>query len=310
MIDIEFSQFLERELPGSKHVVVSTGNNLVVRATSAEGDFIAKKIIDTDIPVEYFLEINSVISQHIDVQKIRRAFYQEDSTYIVSEFVDGENLAVYLAGDRTTAQLESVASYLARFCEATRSVSPLAPGFGLSKVGAPTFSSHIEFLQFYAKKYWSRVRDSLVDESLVEWLDQWVCGQIEEVGQDREHRTVSIDSNMRNFIIRPNGIITLLNMPIVGYSTQSHAIASLSVHLRNTRLHEIFLTKVDTDLAAPTARAVRHLELWHILGIMSFYAVRNPGNSNEWRNWGSPVPLLHDVRQIARSLGYFSLQQQ
>lgn len=306
MIDPDFSCFLDEALPGGTRNVISMGNNVVVRSISPAGDFVAKKIVDTDIPADYLIRINSEMSRFLEVQKTRSSFNALGSVYVISDFIPGVNLSSYLEQARTDEELDSVGDYLTTFCEASRFLTPFTNGFALFKNGAPTFETHLEFLQFYAKKYWGRVRDTLPNERLRQWLEHWVEVQIGEATLDDQYRTVSIDSNMRNFMFQADGGITLLNIPIVGFSTQSHAVAALSVHLRNTALHRLFLSKVETSLSPAARRAVIHLELWNILGIMSFYAARDPGGVANWRNWGSSVPLLQDIENVAQSLGYLS----
>jgi hypothetical protein len=47
---------------------------------------------------------------------------------------------------------------------------------------------------------------------------------------------------------------------------------------------------------------IAHFELWALLGILSFYAVRHPEERDSWRDWGSPVLLEEDFRGLVGDL--------
>lgn len=93
----------------------------------------------------------------------------------------------------------------------------------------------------------------------------------------------------------------VLNVPIAAVSTPAHAVAAISAHLRNRKVRHQFLDAAAEGICTEDLEMVPHFELWQLLGILSFYAVREPDRQREWQNWGSPVPLDEDFRSLVET---------
>lgn len=290
--------FVARHYPGYESQPLSDSNNPVLRVASSNGPIVVKEIIDRDIPACYMFEVNNALAPTLRVQRTLELHYVHDQApIVVSEFVDGQPLSDTIQGLPPEAAC-SIASDLLAFSEACADLPRLRGRFGLYKVSAPMFDTLAEFLESYGRKYWSRVRKILPSSESTGWVDHWLDTRIDEAAVGDSPRTIAIDANLRNFVQLADNSLYLLNVPIVGLSTRAHAAAALSVHLRYTPVFDAFGERSVAGFSAAEQRACLQLELWQLLGIMSFYAVRAPDSCNDWRNWGSPVTLvdhLHDL---------------
>ena len=305
-IDEEFQVFLDRIYPGANYELLSDGNNLVVKVNVDGQFFVAKKIVDVDIPIDYTNTISQIISKSIPTQEVIRVFRQADGApfdCVISRYINGRDLAEIVESEGNMPSDEELTHFLIKYMKACSDLPRLLPSFGLYKTGAKYFASHSEFLQSYSYKYWQRVRDLIIDKSVRRWVEDWIESGLAPALAGSEYRTVAIDSNLKNFIVQPNGSLSMINVPIVGWSNRAHAVACISVHYRNHPFRTTFLNVATEGFMSEEISAIDHLEAWYLLGILSFYAVKNTGDPNRWRNWGTSVPLLRDFSELVSKLG-------
>jgi hypothetical protein len=79
-------------------------------------------------------------------------------------------------------------------------------------------------------------------------------------------------------------------------------VASLSTHLRHREPYRSLISTAEERLPSPDAALREHYELWLLLGILSFHAVHRSEACEQWRDWGSPMPLWQDFGDLAGSL--------
>ena len=293
-----FEAFVAERFPQSRMVPLSGTNNDVYRVTNDDGSVVVKLVTDGDIPLEYLVEVNRVIARRLPTQTVREiheACSDEPVDAVVADYIDGVDLAAVLGGDAACSfDRTAIASFLVDFLDAMLEVPPLRPGFGLYKRKAPTFATHREFIEHYARRYWNRSR-SFFNDRVQRTVDQWIDGGFTAATiDDQLFGVTAIDANLKNFIVTANGSLVVLNVPIVGLSSIAHAVGAISVHLRHHPERDLFFGEVARRLPEVRLDLVPHFELWNMLGILSFYADRHPDRPQTWRNFGSPRPLRDD----------------
>lgn len=304
---ISFAAFLEQQYPGSDITELSRSNNSVFLVTSAARALIAKQVTDADISLDYLAIANGCLASHLPVQRIFRIYQQDQGDPfdgVLAEYVEGTDLATVLAHDQAALPAAELASYLIRFLAACRELPRMHEGFGLYKRGAPILHSYQEFLGHYARRYWGRARPFYAGSPIGAAVDDWVEHGL--ASAVRRHpaplAVVPIDANLKNFILTPDRGIVALNVPIAGVSTPAHGVAAVSVHLRNRPLRETFLAAAQHGSCPADCAMVEHFELWTLIGILSFYAIREPDGRGEWRDWGSPRLLDDDFQALVQRL--------
>ncbi|RAJ67170.1 hypothetical protein K378_02536 [Streptomyces sp. Amel2xB2] len=298
-----FESFLAEQYPGADISELSGSNNVVYSVKTESGPIIAKHVTDSDIPLSYLADVNDALSVHLPVQRIFRVCEQErGDAYdaVFSEYVEGENLATVVAEEPDRLPAEELVAFLCRFVEACRELPGMHGDFGLYKREAPSFGTHVEFVTYYARRYWGRVRPFYEGTSVAEAVDAWLEGGFAAAlrAHPASYGGVPIDANLKNFVLTPDGRLVVLNVPIVGRSTPAHAVGAIGAHLRHHEAHDLLLDAVKGGICADDLAMVPHFEVSALLGIMSFYAVREPEAFPTWRNWGSPVTLDHDLRSL------------
>ena len=219
-----------------------------------------------------------------------------NDVYLVTDGDGSVVVKLVTDGDIPLGYLAEVSQVVARRLptQAVREMPPLRPGFGLYKRKAPTFATHGEFVEHYARRYWNRSR-SFFDDRVQRTVDRWIDGGLAAATvEDQAFGVVAIDANLKNFIVTTDGSLVVLNVPITGLSSTAHAVGALSVNLRHHRERDLFLNEVARRLPEVRLDLVPHFELWNMLGILSFYADRHPDRPESWRNFGSPRPLCDD----------------
>jgi hypothetical protein len=304
----DFREYLTQQYPDGAVVELSGSNNLVYLVTTTAGRIVAKHVIDVDIPLPYLAEASGRLARSIPVQRITRILDTgrgDPFDAVFAEYVAGDNLADVLQDpDRAPADAD-LADYLCRYLLACRDMPRMRDGFGLSKRSTVVDDSHAAFVTRHAGRYWGRVRPYFQGTAVGDAVDEWLAVGLElalathPVG----YTVVPIDANLRNFVVPTDGgPIVALNVPIVAYSTPAHAVAAVAVHLRHRPLYRTFLTAAARTVCPDDAAMVAHFELWQLLGVLSFYAVREPEQPERWRNWGSPVPLCRDFTDLVHAL--------
>ncbi len=304
-IDIEFRTFLEKLYPGATFIRLSDSNNQVVKLKSGGQTVVVKKIVDVDIPIEYMNKISRLISRDIPTQEVIRVFRQAEGApfdCVVSSYIDGIDMANVIDGKGEMPTVEKLTKFLMEFMTACSNLPRLIPNFALYKVGAKQFSSQSEFLLYYTRKYWQRVQHLISDESVRRWMEHWIRSGIAHAMAGSEYQTVAIDVNLRNYIVQHDGSLALLNVPIVGWSSRAHAVACISVHYRNHPFRTKFLNVATKGFSLEEISAIEYLELWYLLGILSFYVTKNTKNPSRWCNWGASIPLLKDFSSLVKKL--------
>ncbi|MDT0266104.1 phosphotransferase [Streptomyces sp. DSM 44915] len=298
-----FQDFLAAEFPGARVSELSGSNNTVFHVESDDGPMVVKHVTDTDIPLSYLADANARLAEFMPVQRVFRVCETERGDpfdAVFSEYLEGENLATLLERPDAGPTTEELVDHLCRFVLACRELPRLHDGFGLYKREAPVLGSHPDFVLHYARRYWGRARPfyegTPVGRAVDAWLDEGLAAALRR--HPVPYTVVSIDSNLKNFLVTPDGRIVVLNVPIAGHSTPAHAVGAISTHLRGREPHQPFLRAAAERLCPQDADLVPHFELWGLLGILSFYAVRHPDQRHSWRNWGSPVLLDEDFRGL------------
>ncbi|RKN08166.1 hypothetical protein [Streptomyces radicis] len=302
-----FRDFLAAEFPGAHISELSDSNNAVFLVKSADETVVAKHVTDTDIPLSYLAESNATLASFLPVQRILRVFETERGDpfdAVFSEYVEGEDLASVMQDERRAPTTDELVDHLCRFVLACRELPRPHEGFGLYKRDAPVHDAHQAFVEHYARRYWGRARPFYVDTPVGLAVDAWLDGGFAAAA--RRHpapfTVVAIDANLKNFLMTPDRRIVTLNVPIAGYSTPAHAVGAITTHLRGRAPRGPFLAAAAERLCPDDAAMVPHFELWGLLGILSFYAVRQPERRGEWRSWGSPVPLDEDLAHVVGAL--------
>ncbi|GAA5084281.1 hypothetical protein HNP84_001991 [Thermocatellispora tengchongensis] len=298
-----FREFLEGEFPGARISELSGTNNLVYEVRTAEGILVAKHVTDSDIPLAYLAEANAALAGHVPVQRIRRVWETrrgDPFDAVFAEYVEGRDLASALTDGRDLPATAELVRHLCTFALACRELPRMHDGFGLYKRDAPVIATHREFVLHYAGRYWRRARPFYDGTRVGRAVDEWLSGGFAEAAgrNPAPFTTVAIDVNLKNLIVTPGGGIVVLNVPIVGLSTPAQAVGAISAHLRNHPQHAPFLEAATAEVCPGDAEMVPHFELWALLGILSFYAAREPENRHAWRNWGAPVTLDEDFRNL------------
>ncbi|MDT0268654.1 hypothetical protein RM844_20420 [Streptomyces sp. DSM 44915] len=314
-----FESYLAAQYPGARVTQLSASNNTVFLVTGTAGadgtdgvagapaGLVAKHVTDSDIPLSYLAESNAALARTIPVQRVRRVLDQERGDPfdgVLADYVPGTDLATVLAEDEKALPAEELSEQLARFLLACRELPRMHDGYGPYKRTAPRVATHTEFVQRYAARYWGRARPLYQDTEIGDAVDDWVNHRLPEAlrRNPAPHAVVPIDANLKNFVVTPDGRLVTLNVPIAAVSTPAHAVAAVSAHLRGRALHQVFLDHVLESQCAADAELVPHFELWALLGILSFYAVRHPLERDTWRDWGSPVLLDEDFRSLVGEL--------
>ncbi|MFF5481888.1 phosphotransferase [Streptomyces sp. NPDC012935] len=301
-----FRQFLDSEFPQAHVTQLSDTNNPVFLVSSPEaGQVVVKHVTDTDIPLSYLARVNEELSRHIPVQRVLRVFEADRGDpfdALFCEYVEGRNLADELGGGGPLPDAD-IAGQLCDYVRACAHLPQLYEGFGLYKRGASSMATHREFVEYYGRRYWNRARHFYEGTSVAAAVDRWLDGGFAAAAARNPvpPRVISADANLKNWIVEPGGRLRVLNVPIAGLSTPAHAVGAVSLHLRNSPLHKEFLTTATATLCQEDAEMVPHFELWGLLGILSFYAVREPERQREWPKWGSTVLLDTDFRNLVES---------
>jgi hypothetical protein len=301
-----FRTFLESEFPDAQITQLSDTNNVVFQVSSPEaGRIVAKHVTDTDIPLSYLARANRALADHVPVQRVLKVFETEqgdpfDATF--SEFVEGQNLADQLLAGTAPSE-DEIVDNLCRYVSACAHLPRLYEGFGLYKRSATPWPTHREFVEHYGRRYWNRARPFYEGTEVAEAVDRWLDGGFAAAAERHPapYRTISADANLKNWVVEPDGRLRVLNVPIAGLSTPAHAVGAVSLHLRGSALHKKFLDTASATLCEGDAGMVPHFELWGLLGILSFYAVREPDRQAQWGKWGSDVLLDVDFRQLVES---------
>ena len=293
-----FEAFVAERFSRSQVIPLSGTNNDVYLVTNDGGSVVVKLVTDGDIPLDYLAEVNRVLARRLPTQAVREiheACDAEPFDVVVADYIDGVDLAAVLGSDAALSfDRAAVASFLVDFLEAMADVPPLHPGFGLYKRGAPTFAAHSEFIEHYARRYWSRSRP-FFDDGVQRTVDRWIDGGFAAAtAVDEAFGVVAIDANLKNFMVAADGSLVVLNVPIAGLSSIAHAVGALSVNLRHHPERDLFLDEIAGRFPEVRLDLVPHFELWNMLGVLSFYAERHPDRPESWRNFGSPRPLRHD----------------
>ncbi|WP_406091604.1 hypothetical protein [Streptomyces sp. NBC_01013] len=301
-----FRKFLESEFPDAQITQLSDTNNVVFQVSSPEaGRIVAKHVTDTDIPLGYLARVNKALMDHVPVQRVLKVFETDqgdpfDATFC--EFVEGQNLADQLEAGSAPSDDEIVAN-LSRYVSACAHLPRLYEGFGLYKRSATPWPTHREFVEYYGRRYWNRARPFYDGTDVAVAVDRWLDGGFAAAAERNPapFRVISADANLKNWIVEPDERLRVLNVPIAGLSTPAHAVGAVSLHLRGSELHKKFLDTASATLCEGDAEMVPHFELWGLLGILSFYAVREPDRQEHWEKWGSDVPLDVDFRNLVES---------
>ncbi|MBV8687166.1 MAG: hypothetical protein JOZ90_14990 [Alphaproteobacteria bacterium] len=306
MTKMSFAEFVRLTFPGAVVTPLSATNNEIFKVEDGATTLTAKRMIDADVPIPYFVQCSEALGRRLPVPRIERVFREAEGApfdCIVSEFVEGRDLAAALAGEGPARiDDEELVAFLTRYVGAFDSLPRMFEGFGLYKKDALRFSDHGEFLRAYADKYWQRVRP-FVDAPAARQVDAWIADGIEAASAAPSgFQAVVVDSNLRNFVLAEDGSLVLLNVPIVGWSTRAHGVAAVAAHLRPFPARRLFLERATRGWPAEEYAAVGHLEAWTLLGILSFYAVRAPAHPAEWRNWGATRGLRDDFTSLVAEL--------
>lgn len=303
MQDVAIDHFIRQRFPSHTVEPLSETNNTLFKVCSERKSFVVKELTDTDIPVCYTVEVSLALEDKLKVQKIHEFQYRRDApARMVSEFISGRPLSEIIHSLTEQEDIDRVTQFLVDYGDACVDLPRLNSSFGLFKVNAPRFDDLQSFLVSYARKYWSRIRLVISANEERAWVDEWLeCG-LSGALAGPDTRTVPIDSNLRNIIVMDDGELCLLNLPIVGVSTRAHAVAALSIHLRYSPVFETYRAQAMDSFSRDEKVAALHLELWQVLGVMSFYAVRNPHAPQDWINWGSPATLLTHFTDLVRIL--------
>lgn len=298
----ELEEFIACRFPGARTATLSNTNNDLVKIDTGPGQaLVVKKVTDSDIPVCYMLEVNRRLSAHLAVQETIEAIYRPaGSSFIVSPFLEGETLFDLVQQNDQGHGLEGLVDFLLDFTSRCADLPRLGKGFGLFKNNAPLYETPLQFMLAYANKYWSRIRPTLQDQPMVDWVDQWLHNGLIGADAGGAWQTVAIDVNLKNFLRLEDATICILNVPIVGFSTRAHGIGATHFHLRYSAIGAAYWQAATRELSKAEQYAVLQLELWHVLGVMSFYASREPESWQTWRNWGSSVTLIQHLRDLVK----------
>jgi hypothetical protein len=300
---VRFEIFLRKIYPGGHISSLSDTNNRIYKVKTAAETLSAKLMLDADIPLDYFVGSSKVLQGDLPVQRVGAVYRETDGApfdCIISEYVEGIDLATALREEGVVEQ-EKVIQFFGRYIAACAKLDKFFDGFGVYKLDGPMFDSFADYIDNYANKYWARAR-SFFDHDTALAVDGWIS-RLRQVCDAAEHfRPVAIDSNLRNFVVDDSGGLILLNVPIVAWSCRAHAVGAVSAHLRSFPLRELWLQHATNGWPSEERAMVAHFEAWTLLGILSFYAVREPERPDKWRNWGSTRNLRDDFAELILEL--------
>lgn len=301
----QLDSLVVESFPEAEIALLSESNNKVWKVVLPTKEILVfKQISDIDIPVDYMIDVGNSLSHRGVCSVPAKIIYRDQhQTAIVMPFVDGQPVNEWLSSVDDSHSIELFARFMSEFLIHCRDLPRLRSGYGLYKKDAPFFDSPHEFISFYANKYWARVRPKLDPKiRAVSFIDRWLSGGLRGVAAGTEGVTVSIDSNLKNFLRLQDGSFCSLNVPIVGFSTRAHALGAASFHLRYTPCWPRFWQQSSAELPEAEAVAALQLELWQVLGVMSFYSGRVSTPPEAWSNWGSAVTLLHHLNDLVDQL--------
>jgi hypothetical protein len=302
-----FAEYLQEKYPGCVLAEISSTNSLVYLVHTQDGPLVAKHVLDKDVPLNYSAAVNRHLSRCLPVQEVLEIYEVEAGDHfdaVIARHVEGVDVASLLTSGAEALDMAGLVTYLARFVDACDELPRLHSGFAMFKRNAPIFDQHIDWITHYGNRYWKRARPFFAESPVAEAVDEWLdSGFSEAAGQAGSvYQAVPVDANLKNFIVTDAGEFVVLNVPIIAVSTRSHAIGAISAHLRNRPAHAAFLELATSSLDPRQRDLVAHYELWLLLGILSFYADREPDRPEHWRDWGAPVPLRTDFENLARTL--------
>lgn len=306
-----FLVWVSNEYPDASIEIISNTNNEIYKIISKNGTFCIKNMLDIDIPLEYFAKCSKVMEGKILTQKIIKIIHKNDQNSfncIVSEYLEGCDLAHILKnGSGQALQSKKTVEFFLGYMNICEQFPLMFDGFGIYKSDAPSFDNHGSFLCHYARKYWSRARPYF-ERPIVNWVDQWIEGGLKSaLIAPAGYISIPVDSNLRNFLVTNDQELAVLNVPIVGRSSRAHAVAAISTHLRPFAEHRQFLDRATDGWSDAESAAVTHFEAWTLLGILSFYAVREPETPQNWRNWGATRGLRDEFTDVIRQLSEVAL---
>lgn len=302
----QFFVWISQKYPASSIEIISNTNNEIYKIQHKNDIFCAKNMIDIDIPLEYFSKCSKTMEGKIPYQKIIEVIHKNDENEfncILSEYLDGYDLASVLnkAVD-LTVPIKKIIDFFIQYMNICEQFPRMFHGFGIYKSDAPSFSNHSDFLCHYARKYWSRARPYF-EPPIANWVDQWIEGGLQPaLIAPAGHISIPVDSNLKNFLVTNDQELAVLNVPIVGRSSRAHAVAAISTHLRPFAEHRRFLERATDGWSDAEYAAVAHFEAWTLLGILSFYAVREPETPQSWRNWGAARSLRDEFADVIGQL--------
>jgi len=304
MIEADFERYIASRYPDARISPLSQSNNLVLLVDSGQSRRVAKLVHDSDIPIHYLRTCNEVLHRFLPTQRIMQAGLITEGApfdYLIAEYIEGVDLVT--AASRSQLPQHQLAAFLEELRKACSYIAPLSNGFGLFRRQSSFFADHATFIREHAQKYWGRVRQYITDESTRRWLDSWVeIDPPDRISPPGAGSVVPVDANLKNYIVGVDSRLWALNVPILGCSSVAHGIAAISAHLRHSGAYRDFLSLALNAQSGTDEMAVRHYELWTLIGIASFWSRRDPQQPQSWRNWGSPTPLLEDIHDLVAGL--------
>src|SRR5688500_10637854 len=100
MTSLSFAEFIRLTFPGAIVTPLSSTNNEIYKVETGGSVLSAKRMIDSDVAISYFVRCSEILAQSLPIPRIEHIFREADGAAfdcIVSEFVEGHDLAAILS---------------------------------------------------------------------------------------------------------------------------------------------------------------------------------------------------------------------
>ncbi len=307
----KLQDFSQRELSRPRVELLSSSNNIVVRASGDGEDLVLKALVDTDVDLDIWNMFAPRISDNVlTVPTLEsRVIHGEDDSsdlpVLISKYVDWPNLVDWLSKNSFATIERSYVDICARVIELGMTLAPPREGFGPFKRNLPMYPSPQAYYAGQIKKFAARIADTGVDQPL-DWRAFGV--RMTEVfdrylADEATFGIMPVDLNFKNFLVTDNNELVLLNIPIFIHGPLGHGLASAVLQARGQAGHEQVAEELVARFPGVRYETLALFECYNLLGVIAFYAHDGPEPILETPMWGSDQLLVDVMVETGRIAG-------
>ncbi len=300
----EIQNYISSLWKGSSLSLLSDTNNYVYRVEIGRHICVVKVIVDNDIPTNYLVNYMLQLRKHMRVPEVYDVRYLREELgidLIVMEYIKGESLANVVHIDDNVLHMNITDSFI-NCLEIFKHIDPPSKSIGLFKVNSPSFESISMFNEFYLLKYWRKCKQFISETSFINTIENWLShtsALIEEFDA-LPSQFSPVDLNLKNFLINGKQIV-LLNIPILGNTHPAHGMGAAAAQLRHSKAGILLREYFSHKYPHINQYIINYFEIWMLIGILAFYAGKQPNALKLAKNWGSPVSLMEDIGRLVTS---------